>query len=152
MSDMKIALPSDNQQTIAAHFGRTKGFLVFQVENGEVQSKEYRQNTFTGHAKGLHVDHDHEHDHKHGHGHAHGQHDGHGHGNGHGHGHDHGGIIKGLADCEVVIAKGMGKRMLVHFREANKQALLVKVDNAEEAVKEFLAGSLVHDENAACSH
>lgn len=50
---MKIAIPSDDGKIISSHFGRTKGFVIFEVEGKEIKSREYRLNIFTGHARGL---------------------------------------------------------------------------------------------------
>jgi predicted Fe-Mo cluster-binding NifX family protein len=41
---MKIAIASDNQQTIAHHFGRARGFVVFDLENCRTVGQEYRLN------------------------------------------------------------------------------------------------------------
>lgn len=51
---MKIAVASDDGKVIASHFGRTKGFVVFEVDGKEIKSREYLPNTFTGHARGCH--------------------------------------------------------------------------------------------------
>ena len=41
---MRIAVPSDNEQTIAAHTGRCRGFVIFDIDNGEAKKVEYRMN------------------------------------------------------------------------------------------------------------
>jgi len=35
---MKIAIASDDGKTISSHFGRTKGFVIFEVEDKEIKS------------------------------------------------------------------------------------------------------------------
>ena len=50
---MKIAIVSDDGKTISAHFGRSRGFVIFEIEDSKVKNQEYRENTFTGHARGL---------------------------------------------------------------------------------------------------
>jgi predicted Fe-Mo cluster-binding NifX family protein len=42
---MKIAIASDDQETISHHFGKTKGFVVVEIRNKEVISKTYREST-----------------------------------------------------------------------------------------------------------
>jgi len=37
--NIKIAIPSDDGNTISSHFGRTKGFVVFEVENKEIKKE-----------------------------------------------------------------------------------------------------------------
>ena len=34
---MKIAIPSDDKVSICVHFGRTKGFLIFDIENNTIK-------------------------------------------------------------------------------------------------------------------
>ncbi len=50
---MKIAIASNDGKRISAHFGRSKGFVIFEIENGEIKNREYIPNTFTGHARGI---------------------------------------------------------------------------------------------------
>jgi predicted Fe-Mo cluster-binding NifX family protein len=41
---MKIAIASDNKKTISHHFGRALGFVVFDIQNGKVVNRDYREN------------------------------------------------------------------------------------------------------------
>jgi predicted Fe-Mo cluster-binding NifX family protein len=41
---MKIAIASDDKITISHHFGRAKGFMIFDLANDKVLSEEYREN------------------------------------------------------------------------------------------------------------
>lgn len=41
---MKIAVASDDEKTIAHHFGRSKGFKVFEIEDKKIVNKSYREN------------------------------------------------------------------------------------------------------------
>ena len=44
---MKLALGSDNQKTIRhGHFGESKYYLVYEILNGEIYSKNWRINPF----------------------------------------------------------------------------------------------------------
>ena len=45
---MRIAIASDDQQTISHHFGRAKGFVVVDIRNKEIVSKTYRETTAGG--------------------------------------------------------------------------------------------------------
>ncbi|GAB4333212.1 MAG: NifB/NifX family molybdenum-iron cluster-binding protein [Bacteroidales bacterium] len=135
---MKIAVPSDDRIHISGHFGRAKGFLIVQTDRDKIVSKEYVQNTFTGHARGMHHEHGDDHDHHHHH-HAHG----------HGH-HSHAGIFEALGDCEVVIAGGMGRRLYDEFVERNIKVFVTREKDVEEAVRLFLAEQLDHDSEGCC--
>jgi len=127
---MKIAIASDDQVQIAGHFGRTKGFLIFSIEDKKISQKEYVLNNFTGHADGHH---------------HHGEHN-------QSHSHSHGGILEALKDCEVVISRGMGRRLLIDFESVSKEVFVTNVINADEAVENYLKGNLHHDPEKSCQH
>lgn len=50
---MKIAVPTDDGKRIAEHFGRAQSFVIFEVNNGEVISKEIIESD-APHARGEH--------------------------------------------------------------------------------------------------
>ncbi len=130
---MKIAVASDDGKFIASHFGRTRGFLVYTIEDGRVADKSYIENRFTHHAQGHH-EHGHSHDH------------------GHDHHHSHHGILEALSGARVVISRGMGRRLLDDFERVGKEVYVTGAENADEAVEQYLAGSLEHDPEKTCRH
>ena len=127
---MKIGIASDNQVSIAQHFGRTKGFIIAELEDGIVKSKAYRENNFTHHSQQG----EHEHEHQ-------GE-----------HGHSHTGILAALQDCEVVIARGMGRRIYDDLREAKIEAIITDIPDVDEAIKTYLSGTLVDNPEKGCVH
>lgn len=140
---MKIAVVTDNGQTISAHFGRAPYYLVFTVENGAIGRRELREKA--GHqCAGEHHDHDHDHEHHHEHG---------AHGDCHEHGHEHGSgphaadkharMIEAIADCQVVIVRGMGRGAYTAMQQANITPFVTDVVDPEAAVRAYLAGKLV---------
>lgn len=42
---MKIAVPTNDGLSIAEHFGRSVGFLVFHTGNGQITAREIKENT-----------------------------------------------------------------------------------------------------------
>ncbi len=140
---MKIAIPSNDNFSLAPHFGRTRGFIIFQVSDGKILSTEYRFNTLTHHVPGQ--------QHQCGpqQGQCHGEEYDH-HAGQHGH-HSHSRILNGLADCEVVIAGGMGYRLQEDFTHAGKEIYITRQKEALNAVTLFLENKLVSDKDA-CSH
>lgn len=126
---MKIAVASDDGLNLAHHFGRTKGFLLFDVDEKKILNKNYVKNTFTGHARGHHHD-SHEHHHH----------------------HTHGNILQALKECQVVISHGMGRRLLVDFENAGKDVYITSASSADVAVKQYLDGVLVHNPDKSCQH
>ncbi|MBT3424324.1 MAG: iron-molybdenum cofactor biosynthesis protein [Bacteroidetes bacterium] len=129
---MKIAIPSDNGSQISRHFGRAKGFIVFTIEEGVIQNEEFVDNRFTGHSQGLHVSH--------------------GHQGGDEHHHSHQGILQALENCSIVIAGGMGKRLVTDMKSSNKQVFITKEVIARKAVELFLEDKLDHRDDLYCEH
>ena len=131
---MKIAIPSDEGTYLSQHFGRTLGFTIVEIDNNRIVGKEYRQNSFTGHALGLH------HENRH-----------HGEGSeGHGQ-HSHGRILNALHDCEVVIAGGMGHRLYNDLITTGKRIYVTTQPEISKAVEMFLADELKTDKDT-CHH
>lgn len=122
---MNIAVPSDDQQTVAHHTGRCAGFLVFRVEDGRASRQEYRQNSFTDHARGQCGDHDHQHDHRHGHGH-----------------HGHAPLIEALRDCQAIVAGGMGPRLVVELEQNGIEVYAASAHDAQESADLYAQGKL----------
>lgn len=123
---MKIAVASDDGQAISAHFGRTRGFIIYDVDGKNVKAREYRPNTFTGHVRGLE--------------HA---------------GHEvdrHGPVLSALADCAMVISHGMGKRMYDDLRNAGIQSLITDETDIKAAVEAYLRGELLDHPERGCRH
>lgn len=129
---MKIAIPSDNGSQISRHFGRAKGFIVFTIEERVIQNEEFVDNRFTGHSQGLHVSH--------------------GHQGGDEHHHSHQGILQALENCSIVIAGGMGKRLVTDMTSSNKQVFITKEVIARKAVELFLEDKLDHQDDLYCEH
>lgn len=127
---MKIAIASDDQKLIAGHFGRTRGFLVYDIEDNKVAARNYISNDFTGHAHGHHHDHDHH----------------------HGHAHSHASILEALKGCEAVISRGMGRRIYDDLQQAGIQAFIVNEVEADKAVDLFLQQKLEDNPNKGCDH
>jgi uncharacterized protein len=128
---MKVAIPTMDELTLSAHFGRSKAFLVFDTENGRIRNREVRPNVH-GHQAHSH--------HEHGEG-----------GHVHGHGHDHGGFLSLLHDCSVVLSRGMGAGAWNALRGAGMKVYLIQQPiSAEEAVGLFLAGDLTENEEGVC--
>jgi predicted Fe-Mo cluster-binding NifX family protein len=128
---MRIAIPTDDKTTICPHFGRTSGFMIFKIENRKVVDSEYRPNTFTGHVRGNHQDHHH---------------------NPEGQQRSHTGIYQALGDCQIVIAKGMGRRLYNDFEEWKLQVFITRENEIETAIQSFLNNTLDSDIEQLCQH
>ena len=123
---MKIAIVSDDGTTIASHFGSAKGFIIYEIVDGQARQVEYRVNTFTGHARGL---------------------------EGTDHGVDrHGPILEALNDCQAVISRGMGRRIYDDLVAANIDPYVTDEPDAQKAAELHLKGGLVHIGDFRCDH
>ena len=118
---------------VSAHFGRSAGFIVFEIQEGRVANVEIRPNVAQ-------------------HTHAQGACD---HGPGAHQAHDHGAIVGALEGCDVVICAGMGGRAAEALKSAGiTQIIVTGVGPAEEKVAAYLAGQLPADGQhfCKCSH
>ena len=123
---MKIAAITEDGATISQHFGRAPLYLVVTVEDGKVVSKETRDkaghHTFAAHHTELAP--------------------------GEKHGYDagaqtrHASMTGNIADCQVLIAGGMGWGAYESIRGRNIQAIVTDVETIDEAVKLYLEGKL----------
>jgi predicted Fe-Mo cluster-binding NifX family protein len=117
---MKLAVPTQDGTSISGHFGRSKSFLVFEVEDHKIVGRSMRENTFTAHAKGECQGPEH-----------------------HEQPHGHSEIVEALRDCEAVLCYGMGWRAAEALKEGGIQVFVLQEEvSPEEAVKRFVAGSL----------
>lgn len=133
---MKIAAITDDGETISAHFGRARYYLVYTVENNQIMAREMRNKT--GHddfAGEGHHDHDHEH---------HGRHDPRGHGFGKGAARRHARMIASIEDCDVLLARGMGRGAYQALEEANITPIATSMKSIEETVQAYLRGDVDH--------
>jgi len=131
---MKIAVVTDDEKTISAHFGRAQYYLVFTVEDGKVIGQETRPKANHSHFADDH--------HLSEHGDSHGmdpqsQ-------------HRHGAMMDAIPDCQILLARGMGQGAHVSLKSRGIQPVLTDIQNIQEAVDAYLKGSLI--ENLARLH
>jgi predicted Fe-Mo cluster-binding NifX family protein len=133
---MNIAFASDGDNQIAAHFGQARGFEIIEVIDGQVERRKFLENTFTGHARGLHNPGG-GHHHEHGRGHADNKHQG---------------FLEALEDCSVVISHGMGKAAYQHLRNAGKEVFITSEKEIDKALELYLEGKLEDEPHRGCQH
>jgi predicted Fe-Mo cluster-binding NifX family protein len=120
---MKIAVASDDGVSIAQHFGRSAGFIIFELEGGKPLRRDVRPNSFTHAAvSGDCAEGEHHHAE---------------------HAHSHDTIVEALADCSAILCGGMGRRAAQDLAASGIQPVAVGAGVApEEAVAAFLSGEL----------
>ena len=128
---MKIAVVTDDEKNISAHFGRAQYYVVITVENGRVTGQETRARDSLCQCGGEH--------------HHHHNHAGHGHGQDEQSGQRHNRMVGAIRDCEVLLARGMGQGAHMSLRENNIKPVLTDIQDIQEAVNAYLAGKLVEN-------
>ncbi len=118
---MRIAVPSDDGQSVSQHMGRCSGFVIFSGSGEGVEQETFRQNTMTAHAQGL-CD-------------GSGAHSTH-------HSHTHSSLLEALTDCDAVVVGGLGPRLLVDLRSKGIAVYLTKEDDAQAAALLVAGGQL----------
>ncbi len=117
---MKIAAVTDDGKTIHSHFGQAPYYEVLTIENNTVVARERRNKP----------------SHQHG-----AMHEHHAEGGGDTHA---SGIAKVIADCQVVLARGMGQPAFQALQSAGLEPILTEKQTIDEAVQAYLRGELNH--------
>jgi len=123
---MKIAAITEDGTAISQHFGRAPLYLVVTVEDGKIVNIETRDkaghHTFSAHHAELAP--------------------------GERHGYDagsqvrHTSMMENIADCQVLIAGGMGWGAYEGLKNRNIQAIVTDVGTIDGAIKLYLEGNL----------
>jgi predicted Fe-Mo cluster-binding NifX family protein len=129
---MKIAVVTDDEKTISAHFGRAQYYVVFTVENGKVTGKETRPKANHSQFSGdCHHNEDRNKPH----------------GMGAQHQHRHGKMMDTITDCKVLLARGMGQGAHIGLQSRGIQPVLTDLQDIQDAVDAYLTGTLVESPN-----
>ena len=136
---MKVAVASNNGETVGQHFGRVRQFVVVTVEDGVVTGREIRDNpnarsvrspsslpSPSSPASGR---------------------EGRGRGSGGGRGRGRGqgggfGEVDALEDCVAIIAGGMGEGAYGNLQRLGIEPVLTDARRVEEAALRYAAGDL----------
>lgn len=127
---MKIAAVTDDGRAISAHFGRATKYAVLTVENGRVVASEIRAKIGHREFQSEGHDHDHHHDHR-------------GRGFGHHSEEKHRRMFETITDCEVVLARGMGRGAYNDMQQMGIRPILTDIVDVETAVWEVVNDSIV---------
>jgi predicted Fe-Mo cluster-binding NifX family protein len=126
---MKIAVISEDGKTVSQHFGQAPLYVVLTVEDGKIVARETRDKT--GHhsfAGQPHQDTAPEERH----------------GYGAGAQSRHASMMETIADCQVLIAGGMGWGAYENLKSHNIEAIVTNVSDIDQAVKLYLKGKLAN--------
>jgi len=125
---MRIAVASQDGETISAHFGRAACFIIYDAEDGTVLRKELRPNNHSCHDGGnCHVP-------------EHGDQP-----------HSHASMVQTLHDCQAALCYGMGWRAADELAHNGIQPVIVdRKRSPEEAVALYAEGKLSPAANGFC--
>ncbi len=108
---MKIAVGTDDLENIrSGHFGESRFYKIFTIENGQILRTEVRENPYV-----LNAEKEHEH----------GQAKN---------------IMQLLKDCDVFLARSMGLHSIPRLIEKGKKPLITKISRIDAAIGQILSG------------
>jgi predicted Fe-Mo cluster-binding NifX family protein len=125
---MKIAVITDDGNTISQHFGRAQYYLVATVENGKITARELREKL--GHAQFANEPHPVEKP-------------------GQPHGMDpashnrHLQMAVAIADCEALLCRGMGMGAYESMKTRGIRPIVTDIASIDEAVMAYVEGKIV---------
>lgn len=126
---MRIAIPSDDGNNITAHTGRAKGFVIYEIKDNRAERIEYRSNHFTAHALGECNEDTGSAKHQH---------------------QSHDSLLDALQDCQVLIARGMGPRLVMDLEIRDIRALFCSEFDANTVAFQFAQGILETSGKSHC--
>ncbi len=118
---MKIAIVSDDEQTVSQHFGRAAKYVILTIENGQVIARQVQERAH--HSHHAHTDDPHH--------------------TGEHHQHDHRAMLAPIADCQILLARGMGRGAHQALLARGIQPIITDIADIDQAVADLLAGRLV---------
>jgi predicted Fe-Mo cluster-binding NifX family protein len=127
---MKIAAVTEDGQTISQHFGRAPYYAVLTVEDGQIADRELRDKLGHAHFAGE-------------------PHEEPATADPRGHGFDaaaqdrHSRMAAAIADCQVLLARGMGSGAYESMKQAGIRPIVTDIANIDEAVQAYLGGRVV---------
>lgn len=125
---MRIALASENGVGLAAHPGRVPGFVILEHRQGGWRPVEFRSNPMAHHHAAKIAGQTHEHQN-----------------------HDHGSLVDAVADCDALIAGGIGPRLVADLTARGIRVYVSGASTVEEAAADYTAGRLAPmDAGGAC--
>ena len=127
---MKVAVITDDGQTISQHFGRAPYYAVFTVEEGQIVGKELRDKM--GHRQFVHQE-----------AHDEGAEGGGRHGTGPAAQDRHTRMASAIADCEALLCRGMGYGAYQSMKQFNITPVVTDIADMEEAVMAYADGTIV---------
>jgi predicted Fe-Mo cluster-binding NifX family protein len=122
---LKIAVVTDDRETVSQHFGRAQQYVVTTFANGRIENREVRNKLGHMHFEG---EHGHEDDPQHHHG-PEAE-------------HRHNAMIEPVENCEALICGGMGSGAYEAIRAQGIRPVVTDIRSIDDAVKAYTNGQL----------
>jgi len=110
MEKMKVAVPTNDKETLAERTGRAKGFLIFEIENKSAKEIDFRVNP-----------HKHDDDESEEHDHSHAE------------------VMEVLSDCNYIIVNKVGKHFKHDLNQTNIAVFKTRSKEIQAALDSFLS-------------
>ncbi len=138
---MKIAIVTNDEITISQHFGRAKKYAVITIEEGKIIKTEFRDKIghqqFKIEEKNIHLaEHHHEH-----------QPDERGRGLGKHSAEKHRRMFENIKDCDVLLARGMGRGAYIGLQETGLRPILTDIENIILAAEAVIENTIINYED-----
>jgi len=124
---LKVAVVTDDGDVISQHFGRARYYEVITIENGSIVKRERREKVGHHTFAGNEAQHEH-------------------HGNNHGFDEasrdKHAQMAVTIADCQMLLARGMGNGAYQHLSQSGIKPVLTEISKIDDAVKAIIDGTI----------
>jgi predicted Fe-Mo cluster-binding NifX family protein len=129
---MKIALVSDDEQTISQHFGRAINYVVISIEHEKVIARETLPKPGLSHSASRH----------------HGRHSHRSDPRGKGFGfqaHDaHDQMFENIKDCDILVTRGMGRGAYLDLQQLGVKPIVTDITDIETAIHAILDDTIIN--------
>jgi predicted Fe-Mo cluster-binding NifX family protein len=126
---MKIAVVTEDGETISQHFGRAPYYLIATVENGEIINRELIEKL--GHRHFVHEPHEPEKP-------------GEPHGMSESAQNRHARMALAIEDCQALLSGGMGRGAYESLSARGIKSVITDISSIEEALMAYIEGSIVN--------
>jgi|SRR5208283_4495512 len=126
---MKVGVVTDDNKTISPHFGRAQYYLVYEIQDGKILSKETRPKSSHHHRDEVQL-------HR-----SEVEETGHN-PDGHSEASLHDSMLSNVRDCEALITGGIGYGMYASIKQLGIKPYVTSTAIADDAIQAYIKGTL----------
>ena len=128
---MKIAIVSDDKQTISRHFGRAENYVVISLDQEKIIERKILPKPESCHSTSR----------RHGK-HRHGS-DSRGSGFGHQSEHNHEQMFENIKDCDILLTRGMGRGSYLDLQQLGIRPIVTDIPDIDTAIQAILDDTII---------